>query len=86
MLWTMHTFASSDVGSVIGTLSVDGTVTAIIVTCAAISAAKSVTRKESRALLRPYNANAEIGSSFSYSSSPMRMLTSDDEHCLDTYP
>ena len=50
---TGHAFASSvdDRGS--GTISMDGTVMAMIVTCAAISATKNVRMKASRVLLRP---------------------------------
>ena len=53
MFWTMHEFASSDEGSGLGVISMDGTVTAMIATCATSSATNSVTRKTSRDLLRP---------------------------------
>ena len=53
MDWTRHAFASSDDGLILGMISMDGTVTAMIATCAAISATNSVIMKARMALLRP---------------------------------
>ena len=50
---TRHVFASSLDSSGFGMVSMVGTVMAMIVTCAAISAMKSVMMKTSRVLLRP---------------------------------
>ena len=50
---TKQAFVSGRDGSVIGMISMDGIVTAMIATCAAISAANSETMKASRVFLRP---------------------------------
>ena len=49
----MHALASSGDSGVLGIISMDGTVTTMIASCAAISATNSVTMKASRLLLRP---------------------------------